>query len=90
MAKFNYHCGRTLPEVFDYFHVHQCDREYIERTLTSEGYAPLGICYGATKSEEKLLRFVGDPRLPNIFINEVHKNSLKPRDPRWESRKKNN
>lgn len=79
MTNFNYHCGRTLQEVFDYFHVRQCDREYIERILISEGYTPLGICYGATKSEEKLLHFVGDSRLPNILINEVHRNSLKAR-----------
>lgn len=88
MAKFNYNCGRTLQEVFDYFHIRQCDRDYIERILISKGYTPLGICYGVTKSEEKLLRFAGDPRLPNIFINEVCKNSLKSGDPRWESRKK--
>lgn len=84
---FNYSCGKTLPELFNYFHIKPRDRDYIERVLTSEGYTTLGICYGAAKSEEKLLRFTGDSRLPNIFINEVHKNALKTGDPRWEIRK---
>lgn len=82
------YCAKTLPELFNYFHINPKDREYIERVLTSEGYTPLGICYGATRSEEKLLRFVGDDRLPNIFINEVHKNALKAGDPRWETRRR--
>ena len=86
----SYICGKTLPELFDYFHIKPQDRNYIERTLTSEGYTPLGICYGAACSEEKILRFIGDPRLPNIFINEVHKNALLPGDPRWKTRKENN
>jgi hypothetical protein len=85
----NYHCGKTLPEVFNYFHISLKDRDYIERVLTSEGYTTLGICYGATRSEEKLLRFADDSRLPNIFINEVRKNALKPGDPRWDIRKEN-
>ena len=85
----NYSCGKTLPEVFNYFYIKPKDRDYIERVLTSEGYTVLGICYGASRSEEKLLRFAGDPRLPNIFINEVHKNAFKPGDPRWETRKEN-
>lgn len=83
------YCAKTLPELFNYFHVNLKDRDYIERVLTSEGYTILGICYGATRSEEKLLRFVGDPRLPNIFINEVRKNALKAGDPRWTNKKKN-
>ena len=83
----NYICGKTLPEVFDYFHIKPKDRYYIEYTLISEGYTPLGICYGANKSEEKLLSFAGDSRLPNIFINEIRKNSLKAGDHRWETRK---
>ena len=52
------YCAKTLPELFNYFHVNIKDRDYIERVLTSEGYTILGICYGATRSEEKLLRFV--------------------------------
>ena len=83
------YCAKTLPELFDYFHINYKDRDYIERVLTSEGYTHLGICYGATRSEEKLLHFVGDSRLPNIFINEVHKNALKAGDSRWETRKEN-
>lgn len=85
-----YNCGKTLDEVFNYLHVKSKDREYIERILTTEGYTPLGICYGASRSEEKLLRFAGDARLPNIFINEVRKNALKAGDPHWETRKENN
>ena len=81
------YCAKTLPALFDYFHVLPKDRTYIERVLRSEGYTPLGICYGASRSEEELLRFVGDSRLQNIFINEVHKNALKPGDPRWETKK---
>lgn len=88
MSKFNYPCGRTLPDLFDYFHIQSRDRDYIEHILTAEGYTVLGICYGAAKSEEKLLRFAGDIRLPNVFINEVRKNSLKPGDSRWGIRKK--
>ena len=84
----NYICGKTLPEVFTYFHIKPKDRDYIERVLTSKGYTPLGICYGATRSEEKLLRFADDPRLPSIFINEVCKNALKPGDPRWDNKHK--
>lgn len=84
------YCAKTLPELFDYFHINPKDRDYIERVLTSQGYTHLGICYGATRSEEKLLRFSGDPRLPNIFINEVHKNALKAGDSRWETRKEKN
>ena len=83
-----YSCGRTLPDVFDYFRINPKDRAYIERFLISEGYTVLGICYGAARAEEKLLRFVGDSRLPNIFINEVHKNALKPGDPRWNAKNK--
>lgn len=51
MSKFNYPCGRTLPELFDYFHIKLCDGDYIARTLISEGYTTLGICYGAAKSD---------------------------------------
>ena len=79
----NYSCGKTLHEVFDRYHIKPKDRNMIERVLISDGYTPLGICYGASQSEEKLLRFVDDPRLPNIFINEVRKNALKAGDPRW-------
>ena len=82
----SYSYGKTLSELFNYFHIKSRDRDYIERVLTSEGYTTLGICYGAAKSEEKLLRFVGDSRLPNIFINEVHKNSKKQGDLCWERR----
>ena len=85
---FNYQCGKTLPEVFNYFHIKQQDRETIERVLISEGYTVLGICYGVAKSEEKLLRLRDDPRLPSIFINEVRKNALKPGDPRWGNKRK--
>lgn len=81
------YCAKTLPALFDYFHIPSKDRSYIERVLTAQGYTTLGICYGASKSEEKLLRFAGDSRLPNIFINEVHKNALKAGDPRWKTRK---
>ncbi len=84
------YCAKTLPELFDYFHINPKDRDYIERVLISEGYTPIGIFYGATRSEEKLLRFVGDHRLPNILINEVHKNALKAGDYRWETRKEKN
>ncbi len=85
----NYLCGKTLNEVFNYFHIKPKDRDMIERVLTYEGYTALGICYGANRSEEKLLRFANDSRLPNIFINEVRKNALKSGDPRWETRKEN-
>lgn len=87
---YNYLCGKTLPEVFDYFHIDPKDRDYIEQVLTSEGYTTLGICWAASRSENKLLRFAGDPRLPNIFINEVHKNTLLPGDPRWETKGRKN
>lgn len=83
----NYSCGRTLTEVFNYFHIKLKDRDMIEQVLTSQGYTHLGICYGAARSEEKLLRFADDSRLPNIFINEVRKNALKAGDPRWKTRK---
>lgn len=85
----NYSCGKTLSELFNYFNIIQKDRERIERILVAEGYTALGICYGAARSEEKLLRFAGDSRLPNIFINEVRKNALRAGDPRWENRKEN-
>lgn len=85
---FNYLCGKTLPEVFNYFHIQPKDRAYVERVLTSKGYTVLGICYGAARSEEKLLRFRDDSRLPNIFINEVCKNALKAGDPLWERKNK--
>ena len=85
----SYSCGKTLPEVFNYFHINPKYRCYIERVLTSQGYTHLGICYGAARSEEKLLRFVDDPRLSSVFINEVRKNALKAGDPRWETRKEN-
>lgn len=85
MAKFNYNCGRTLPEVFDYFHVRQHDREYIERTLISEGYTPLGICYGTTKSAEKITSFRGRFAASKHFDERGTKNSFKSGDPRWES-----
>lgn len=84
---FNYRCGRTLPELFDYFHIKPNDQETIERVLTTEGYSPLGICYGAAKAESKLSKFIGDPRFVTIFINEVHKYALKINDPRWQNKK---
>jgi hypothetical protein len=80
---------KNLPDLFNYFHIAPKDRERVERILTSEGYTTLGICYGAARSEEKLLHFAGDSRLPNIFINEVRKNALRAGDPRWENRKEN-
>ena len=80
---------RTLTEAFNHFHIKPKDRGWIEHLLLSEGYTPRGICYGVSKSEEKLLRFANDSRLPNIFVNEVHKNALKSGDPRWQTRKEN-
>lgn len=82
-----YFYGKTLAEIFDYFHIDAKDRAYIERTLMSEGYTLAGICYAAARSEEKLLSFAGDTRLPSIFINEVRKISFKRNDPRWKTRK---
>ena len=85
----SYHCGKTLPEVFQYFHTKQKDIDTITKILLSEGYTPTGICYAASRAEEKLLTFVGDSHFTSIFINEVRKNALKPGDPRWNKRKEN-
>jgi DNA-binding Lrp family transcriptional regulator len=52
-----------------------------------EKYSTRGICYAASKSEEKLSRFVNDSRFMSVFINEVHKLALKPGD---QTRKENN
>lgn len=80
----------TLREVFDYYHVKPKDQLTIARILSEEGYTVRGICYAASKSEEKLSRFVADSRFVSVFINEVHKLALKPGDPRWKTRKENN
>lgn len=85
---YRYILGDTPKKVFDSFNVDEKTREYILRTLFSEGYTAKGICYAAAMSEEKLYRFIGDSRFESVFINEVRKNALKPGDPRWENRKK--
>ena len=76
---------KTLREVFDYYHVKPKDQLTIARILSEEGYTVRGICYVAALSEEKLSRFVTDPRFVSVFINEVHKLAFKSGGPRKEN-----
>ena len=87
---FNYKCGTTLLDLFNHFNVKPKDRDFITRELFKEGYTVKGICYAATRAEEKLLYFSNDPRFVSIFINEVRKYALKPNDPRWGDKFKTN
>ncbi len=70
------------------FRVKQTDRDKISDILLREGYTVQGICYAASRAEEKLYKFVDDPRFVAIFINEVKKYSYKKNDPRWGSKNK--
>lgn len=88
MKRSGYPCGITFDELFSNFKSTKEDRELIIKTLIDEGYSEKGICYGAGRSEEKIAKYVGDPRFCNIFINEVRKNSLKIGDKRWENKMK--
>lgn len=88
MSRSGYPCGITFDELFSNFKSTNEDRELIIKTLVDEGYSEKGICYGAGRSEEKIAKYVGDPRFCSIFINEVRKNSLKIRDPKWDKRMK--
>ena len=83
---FNYFHGTTLHDIFNYFNVKPKDRDLIAKILISEGYTTRGICYGATRSEQKLSQMRGHPSFATIFINEVRKNALKPNDPRWNNK----
>lgn len=79
-------CGTTLHDIFNYFNVKPKDRDLIAKTLISDGYTTRGICYGATRSEQKLSQMRGHPSYATIFINEVRKNALKPGDSRWNNK----
>lgn len=83
-----YSCGKTLEQVFMNFRVNQKDREKISNFLLMEGYTIQGICYAASRAEEKLYKFVDDPRFASVFINEVKKYAYKKNDPRWELKNK--
>lgn len=82
-----YNCGRTLEQVFLNFHVNEKDQKEISNFLLNDGYTVQGICYAASRAEEKLNAFIGDSRFATIFINEVKKYAYKKNDPRWELRK---
>lgn len=84
---FSYRCGKTLREVSDWFGIPDDMRERIWGELSAEGYTEKGICYAASRAEEKLYRFQKDSRFESIFKNEVRKYALKPGDPRWQTRK---
>lgn len=83
-----YPCGVTFQQLCICFHIGDESAKRIKRHLLGEGYTERGICYGAGRAHEKLLKFVGDPRFDNIFENEVRKYALKPGDPRWETKSK--
>ena len=85
--EFCYSAGYTVEEVFDNFGVSQSDGKRIARELYDEGYTKRAICYAATLAEDKLHRFVGDPRFEGVFKNEVRKHAFKRNDPRWNNKR---
>ena len=83
-----YRFGTTLDGVFTNFHVKPQDQKTIIEFLKRENYSNLAACYVASRSEEKLSRFMGDSRFASVFINEVKKYTIKSNDPRWKEKNK--
>lgn len=83
-----YSCGNSFKELVSTFRLNQGKAENIFGILLKEGYSESGICYGASRAEYKILRFVGDDRIYGIIANEVRKYALKSGDPRWDAKKK--
>lgn len=77
MIRRGYPCGDTLDEVALDLHITPERMKRIKEALGKEGYSTHGICYGAGKSRDKLLRFVGDGRFDGILMNEVRKYATK-------------
>lgn len=71
MVTNGYPCGNTLKELFEYFHVPKEQSAYLTGYLISEGYSKKGICYGAARKRDTLLKYVGDSRFNAVFINAV-------------------
>lgn len=80
-------CGNTFGELVNTFHLDQDRSDKIFAMLLNEGYSESGICYGVSRAENKILRFIGDSRIYSIIVNEVRKYALKSGDPRWDQKK---
>lgn len=89
MAKkeFSYKAGVLVEDVFLNLGISPEDGTRIAKELYEEGYTKRAICYTATVAEEKLARFIGDPRLEGILKNEVRKRAIKRGDPRWNDKR---
>lgn len=81
-----YRFGKTLEGVFTNFHVSPQNQESIIKFLKSENYSNIAACYVASRSEEKLSRFIDDERFVGVFINEVRKYAIKSNDTRWKEK----
>lgn len=84
----HYSCGNSFMELINTFHLDPDKANIIFDMLLKEGYSERGICYGASRAENKILKFVGDSRIYSILANEVRKYALKSGDPRWDSKKR--
>lgn len=81
---FKYSCGKTFEEVKHWLRISEDDANKIWKTcIIKDGYTETALCFIASKYEDKLSKFIGDSRFATVFINEVHKNALKPGDPKW-------
>lgn len=89
MSKQYHFGGSNYKELFSLLRIEYSGDIYEKhiKPLGEDGYTERGICFAASKQEDKLRKFVGDSRFWSIFANEVRKIAFKKNDPRWNKRK---